>query len=193
MLNLHVKRDVGHLENWYLARFVANPAVANFDRYPFFVCAYFLHFSFDFFIYYRDRSLSSNPFFSTILPLLITDTPFLAPKMHRSVHFLIQICHLEPQKCRFHSFSVCLSHGLHLSFSWHPLLQIVGVSVLCFILLSLLVRRSMIGIDIDHWLASSDACHFHSSLSGWCSVSVSRSVSIPSILLPSYMWFLPQQ
>jgi hypothetical protein len=28
----------------------------------------------------------------------------------------------------------------------------------------------MIGIDIDHWLASSDACHFHSSLSGWCSV-----------------------
>jgi hypothetical protein len=165
----------------------------NSDRYPFFVCAYFLHFSFNFFMYYHNSSLSSNPFFSTIHPLIVTDTPFLvAPKMHPSVHFLIQICHLEPQKCHFHYFSVCLSHWAPFPSHFTHSFRLRLLSPSSFDLHS--TGQSMTAIDIDHRLAFPP---FSLWIPPVISTTLFTSLSLPFHVFPhqflsrrkSWMWF----
>jgi hypothetical protein len=126
--------------------------------------------------------------------------------MHRSVHFLIQIRHLEPQKYRFHSFSVCLSHWApfpsHFTYSFR--LRLLAPSS-CDLHST---GQSMTAIYIDHRLAFApfSPCHspFGYRLSfpplsllpflyrSTCSVflvPVQPSIYILSILLSSYRLF----
>jgi hypothetical protein len=126
--------------------------------------------------------------------------------MHRSVHFLIQIRHLEPQKYRFHSFSVCLSHWApfpsHFTYSFR--LRLLAPSS-CDLHST---GQSMTAIYIDHRLAFApfSPCHspFGYRLSfpplsllpflyrSTCSVflvPVQPRIYILSILLPSIVLF----